>query len=114
MLCVGSSGSLVVPSSGTARRGGEAGDELWTMMAGVDCVSGFLTWERSEFLRECENLSSVGGGDLSRGEMGQWWVVSAEADLEGALMERGARAGSGVDDVVVVVAGVSSGMLVAE
>lgn len=111
VLCVGSSGSLVVPSSGTASRGGEAGDELWTMMAGVDWVSGFLICERSEFLRECEKRSSAGGGDLRRGEMGQWGVESVVTDLDGGLEERGARAGSGVDDAG---AGVSSGMLVAE
>lgn len=112
MVCVGSSGSLAMGCSGTARRGGEAGDELWTMMAGVDCVSGLLIWERSEFLRGCENLSSEGGGDLSRGEMGQWGAASAEADLDGTgLIERGTRAASGVEDCI---AGVISGMLVAE
>jgi hypothetical protein len=42
MLCWGSSGSLAAPSSLAGKRESEAGEELWTTMAGVDCASGFL------------------------------------------------------------------------
>jgi hypothetical protein len=75
-------------------------------MAGVDWASGFLICARSEFVRERERPSSPGGGDLRRGERGQWGVVSPELDLDDGLEGRGARTVS-VDD-----AGVSSGMLV--
>ena len=48
----------------------------------------------------------MGGGDISRGEMGQWGVVSPELGLDVGFAGRGALTVS-VDDV-----GVSSGMLV--
>lgn len=57
-------------------------------------------------MRERERPSSPGGGDLRRGERGQWGVVSPELDFDDGLEGRGARTVS-VDDV-----GVSSGMLV--
>ena len=57
-------------------------------------------------MRERERPSSPGGGDLRRGERGQWGVVSPEFDFEDGLEGRGARTVS-VDEV-----GVSSGMLV--
>lgn len=113
MVCCGSSGSLrAAPSSRTGKRDSEAGDELCTTIEGVDCVSGFLICARSEFLRERERPSSPGGGDLRRGETGQWWAVSPELVLGAGLVdeERGVRAAS-IDDVA---AGVSSGMLVDE
>jgi len=68
--CGGSSGSLA-GASGLGKPESEAGEELWTTMAGVDCVSGFLICDRSEFVRERGRPSSPGGGDLRRGEMGQ-------------------------------------------
>jgi hypothetical protein len=48
-------------------------------MAGVDWASGFLI-RRSELAREREpERPSDGGGDLRRGEMGQWGVLSTGA-----------------------------------
>jgi len=67
--CCGSSGSLA--GSFLGKPESEAGEELWTTMAGVDWASDFLICERSEFVRERGRPSSAGGGDLSRGEMGQ-------------------------------------------
>lgn len=55
-----------------------AGDELKTTMEGVDEVSGFFCWVRSEFRRDRERASDVGGGDFNRGETGQWGVLSPE------------------------------------
>jgi hypothetical protein len=107
MLCAGSSGSLAGASSLGKRESG-AGEELWTTIEGVDWASGFLICERREFVRERERPSSLGGGDLSRGEMGQWGVVSPELGLDVGFAGRGALTVS-VDDV-----GVSSGMLVVE
>ena len=72
-------------------------------MAGVDWVSGFLICERREFVRE--RLPSPGGGDLRRGETGQWGDVSPEWKPVDDLSGRGALTVS-VDDM-----GVSSGML---
>ena len=95
-------------SSLTGKRETEAGDELWTTIAGVDWASGFLICERSELVRERERPSSPGGGDLRRGERGQWGVVSPEFGFDDGLEARVARTVS-VDDV-----GVSSGMLVEE
>lgn len=109
MVCVGSSGSLASASSGAASRGGDMGDELSTMMAGVDCTSCFRSWARSELRRECEYMSPAGGGDLKRGESG---VESTGPGLEPGLEGRGARIVSLDDDGVD--AGVISGMLVAE
>ena len=57
-------------------------------------------------MRERERPSSPGGGDLRRGERGQWGVVSPEFDFDDGLEGRGARTVS-VDEV-----GVSSGILV--
>jgi hypothetical protein len=71
MLMGGSSGSLVGPSSLIGMRDTGAGDELWTTMAGVDETSGFLSWVRSEFRRDRERVSELGGGDFKRGERGQ-------------------------------------------
>jgi hypothetical protein len=105
MLCAGSSGSLAGPSSLGKRESG-AGEELWTTIEGVDWASGFLICERREFARERERPSSPGGGDRSRGEMGQWGVVSPKLGLDVGFGGRGALTVS-VDDV-----GVSSGMLV--
>lgn len=71
----------------------EAGDELWTTIAGVDCASGFLIWLRIEFARERELERPSGGGDRRRGEMGQRGVLSPELGPEfdfvgwGALIE---------------------------
>lgn len=70
-LITGSSGSLADASSLTGNRASEAGEELCTTMAGVDCASGFLMWARSELARERERPSSPGGGERRRGEMGQ-------------------------------------------
>lgn len=105
MLCAGSSGSLA-GSSSFGKRESEAGEELWTTIEGVDWPSGFRICARREFARERERPSSPGGGDLSRGEMGQWGVVSPELDLDVGFEGRCALTVS-VDDV-----GVSSGMLV--
>jgi hypothetical protein len=111
MLMAGSSGSLAADSSLTGMREAGTGDELWTVMAGVDWVSCFLSWLRRELAREREPerpSAPDGGGDLRRGEMGQWGVVSPElgpdVDLvgRGALTEsvdvEGGRAGMLVDD----------------
>jgi len=49
MLIGGSSGSLFDASSLTGTRDAGAGDELCTTIAGVEEVSGFLGWVRSEF-----------------------------------------------------------------
>jgi hypothetical protein len=71
-LIAGSSESLATASSLTRMRVAGPGDELWTTIAGVDCVSGFLNWLRMELARERESeRPSVGGGDFRRGEMGQ-------------------------------------------
>jgi hypothetical protein len=94
MLVACSSGSLAAFSSLTGMRDTELGDELCTTMAGVEATSDFLSWARSEFLRERERASCAGGGDLSRGEMGQWGVVSPELDVEAALTGLGTREGS--------------------
>jgi hypothetical protein len=102
----GSSTSLAGVSSLTGKRETEPGDELWTTMAGVDWASGFLICARSEFVRERERPSSPGGGDLRRGERGQWGVVSPEFDFDDGLEARVTRTVS-VEDV-----GVRSGMLV--
>lgn len=61
------------------------------MIAGVDAASGFLLCERRELRREreCERASG-GGGDLRRGECGQWGVLSPETAAEGDLSGRGA------------------------
>jgi hypothetical protein len=87
MLMGCSSGSLLAPSSLTGLRDVGAGDELWTTMAGVDEISGFLSWVRSEFRRDRERVSELGGGDFSRGVVGQWGVLSPElvpdVDLSG-------------------------------
>lgn len=105
MLMGGSSGSLFGPSSLTGMRDAGAGDELWTTMAGVDEDSCFLGWVRSEFRRDRERVSEVGGGDFNRGEMGQWGVVSPELDPDDAFRGRGTLEGSWDD------AGGSWGML---
>jgi hypothetical protein len=89
-----------------------AGEELWTTIAGVDCDSGLRIWLRSELAREREpeRLSEPGGGgDLRRGEMGQWSALSPELDPDVALDGRGALMVSTEDTDEV--AG-SSGMLV--
>lgn len=108
VVMTSSSGSLAGASSRTGKRACDAGEELWTTMAGVDWASGFLIWERSELARERERPSSLGGGDRRRGEMGQWGVESPAAEAEVDLGGRGGRTVS-VEDV-----GVSSGMLVAD
>lgn len=106
-MLIGSS-SLAGPSSLTESRDTEAGEELCTTIAGVDCASGFLIWARSELVRERERPSSPGGGERSRGEMGQWGMESPELGPDTGFTGRGAFTVS-VDDV-----GVSSGMLVDE
>lgn len=60
----------------------DAGEELWTTIAGVDCASGFLIWFRIEFARERELERPSGGGDRRRGEMGQRGVLSPELGPE--------------------------------
>ena len=105
MLCAGSSGSLAGASS-FGKRESEAGEELCTTMEGVGWASGFLICARRELARERERPSSPGGGDLRRGEMGQWGTLSPELDLDVGFDGRGALTVS-VEDV-----GVSSGMLV--
>lgn len=108
MLSTGSSWSLVTVSSLTGMRVDGAGDELWTTMAGVEveATSGLLCWLRSEFRLERERVSWVGGGDLRRGETGQWGAGSPEAVPDGALRGRGTREASWA-----AVAGGSWGML---
>lgn len=108
MLRAGSSVSLAGASSRTEKRESEAGEELCTTMAGVDWPSGFLIWERRELVRERERRSSPGGGDLRRGEMGQWGVLSPELELVVPLTGRGAL----IESAGAV--GGSSGMLVAD
>jgi hypothetical protein len=106
MLCGVSSASLAGPSSlGMGKRQSGAGDELWTVIEGIDWASAFLICARREFARERERPSSPGGGDLSRGEMGQWGGGSPELGLDAGFGGRAALTVS-VDDV-----GVSSGML---
>lgn len=89
-----SSGSLAALSSRTGMRDAGPGDELCTTIAGVEAASGFLCWARSESLRERDRASWAGGGDLRRGEMGQWGVLSPELDPEAALTGLGTREGS--------------------
>lgn len=108
MLSTGSSGSEFTTSSFTGMREVDAGEELWTTMAGVDVASGFLCWARSEFPRERERVSEGGGGDFKRGEMGQWGVVSPEfvpdagfkglGTLEGSCVDAGGNCGMFADD----------------
>jgi hypothetical protein len=112
MLITGSSGSLATESSLTGMREAGAGDELCTTMAGIDCASGFLIWLRRELAREREPerpSEPGGGGDLRRGEMGQWGVLSPELGPDVAFKGRGALMVSAedADD-----AAGSSGMLV--
>jgi len=109
-LMTGSSGSLATASSRaslTGMRETDAGDELWTTMAGLDWASCFLSWVRRELAREREPerpSAPVGGGDLRRGEMGQWGVLSPELGPDdgfrgrGALMESAGSAGMLVED----------------
>jgi hypothetical protein len=59
----------------------------------VDCTSGFLIWLRKELAREREPerpSDPGGGGDLRRGEMGQWGVLSPELEPEVGFTGRGA------------------------
>jgi hypothetical protein len=93
MLIPGSSASPAADSSLTGMREAGDGDELCTTIAGVDCASGFLIWLRRELAREREPerpSDPGGGGDLSRGEMGQWGVLSPELEPAAGLTGRGA------------------------
>jgi hypothetical protein len=67
------------------------GEECWTTIEGVDATSGFLACVRNELRREreCERASG-GGGDLMRGETGQWGVLSPEIMADGDFRGRGA------------------------
>lgn len=94
MLMMGMSSSPgVTTSSLTGIREADAGegDECWTTIEGVDATSGFLACVRNELRREreCERASG-GGGDLMRGETGQWGVLSPETMAEGDFKGRGA------------------------
>jgi hypothetical protein len=84
-----SSVSLFALSSLTGIRDGGIGDELCTTMDGVEKVSCFFCCcgVRSVFVVERERASFAGGGDLKRGEMGQWGVVSPELGFEGVLVD---------------------------
>jgi hypothetical protein len=85
---------LLPSSSCTGKRDVGTGDELCTIMDGVGPDSDFLVWVRSEFRRERERVSEVGGGDFKRGETGQWGVVSPELVPELPFVGRGTREGS--------------------
>lgn len=93
-----SSSPGVTTSSLSGTRDVEAGegDEYWTTMEGVEATSGFLAWVRRELRRErdWERASGSGGGDLKRGEMGQWGVPSPGSTAEGDFKGRGALTAS--------------------
>lgn len=89
----------------------EAGDgeECCTTIEGVEATSGFFACVRSELRREREwARASGGGGDLMRGETGQWGVLSPETTAEGDFKGRGALTES------EAAVGGSEGMLVDE
>jgi hypothetical protein len=94
LITIGRSSSPGVTTSsltGTRDVGAGEGDECWTTIEGVDATSGFLAWVRSELRREREwERTSDGGGDLTRGEAGQWGVLSPESTAEGDFKGRGA------------------------
>ncbi len=95
LMTMGMSSSPGVTTSsltGIREAGAGDGEECCTMIEGVDATSGFLACVRSELRREreCERASG-GGGDLMRGETGQWGVLSPETMAEGDFKGRGAR-----------------------
>ena len=112
LITIGTSSSPgVTTSSLTGARAAEAGDgeECCTTIEGVEATSGFLACVRSELRREREwERASGGGGDLMRGEMGQWGVLSPETTAEGDFKGRGALSES------EMAVGGSWGMLVDE
>lgn len=92
--CSSSVSSSSSSSCSTGMRETGAGDELWTVIEGVD-EPPFVIWVRSEFRRERERvLSAEGGGDFIRGDTGQWGVLSPELVPEVDFSGRGTLDGS--------------------